>query len=47
MVIGIDGHPIHAAEVDDDAGAQRATGPIVSAAPHRRRKTAIARDANG
>ena len=47
MVIGIDGHPIHAAEVDDDAGAQRATSPIVSAAAHRQWKTVITCDANG
>jgi hypothetical protein len=46
-VIGIDGHSIHAAEIDDDAGAQRASGPIVPAAPHRQRQTAIACGSNG
>jgi hypothetical protein len=46
-VIGIDGHPIHAAEIDDDAGAQRKTSPVVPAAPHRQWKTAIARRSNG
>jgi hypothetical protein len=46
-VIGIDGHPVHAAEIDDDAGAQRAAGPVVAAAPRQQRKTAIACRLNG
>jgi hypothetical protein len=46
-VIGIDGHPVHAADIDDDAGAERKTGPVVPAAPHRQRQTAIARRSNG
>jgi hypothetical protein len=41
-VIAIDGHPIHAAEIDDDAAAQGAAGPVVSAAPNRQQQTAIA-----
>jgi hypothetical protein len=46
-VIGINGHPLHPAEIDDDAGAQRAAGPVVPAAPHRQRQTAIACDRDG
>jgi hypothetical protein len=45
--IGIDGHPVHPAEIDDDAGAQRASGPVVPAAPHRQGETAIACRSNG
>ena len=44
--LGIDGHPVHAAEIDDDAGAQRAAGPVVPAAPHRQWEIALARSAN-
>jgi hypothetical protein len=46
-VIGIDGRPVHVAEVDDDADAQRAAGPVVPAALHRQRQTAIACDRDG
>jgi len=45
--IDVEDHAAHAAEADDDAGAQRAPGPIVPATPHRQWKTAIACDANG
>jgi hypothetical protein len=45
--IGSDGHPVHAAEIDDDAGAQRAAGPVVPAAPHRQGESAIAGRSNG
>ena len=38
---------LHPAEVDDDAVAQGATGPIVTAAAHRQRKVTIARGSNG
>jgi hypothetical protein len=40
-------HAVHAAEIDDDAGAQRAAGPVVAAAPHRQWQTAIACDRDG
>ena len=46
-LIGCDGHPVHAAEIDDNAGAQRASRPVVPAAPHRQRQTAVTRSSNG
>jgi hypothetical protein len=46
-VIGVDDDTVHAAEVDDEAGAQRAAGLIVPAAAHRQGKTGIACRSNG
>ena len=37
-MVGVDEHVLHAAEVDDDAIAQGATGPVVTSATHRQRK---------
>jgi hypothetical protein len=43
----IDGYSVHAADIDDDAAAQRASDPTVSAASYRRRQAAIAGHADG
>lgn len=42
MVIGADGHAVHAAQIDNESGAQGATGPVVASAAHRQWKIAIA-----
>ena len=42
-IVGTQGHTIHRGQVDHDATAQRATGPVVTAATHRKRKIAVAR----
>jgi hypothetical protein len=46
VTVGADGHIFHRAQVDDDSVAQRTTGPVVAAAPHRQRETTVARGPN-
>jgi hypothetical protein len=41
--VGVDDHVVHAAQVDHDALAQRATCPVVAAAPHRQWKIGLTR----
>jgi hypothetical protein len=45
-VTGADGHAVHAAQVDNESGAQGATGPVVASAAHRQWKIAIAGGSN-
>src|SRR5262249_16960562 len=41
-MVGVDKHVVHAAQVDHEPIAQGATGPVVSTAPYRQRKTRVA-----
>jgi hypothetical protein len=46
-LVRCDRYASHAAQVDDDAVAQGATGPIVASAAHRQRKTSVAGGPDG
>jgi hypothetical protein len=47
MMAGVDSHLSHAAQVDDNAIAQGATGPVVTSAAHRQRQAVAPRGTNG